>query len=504
MIKCKDILRTIEYNARLLRLADTRQPIPVQESREFGDFGDNAINEVFQHELRVLSLIHRETLVDRDVGIWDYLDLCHTMRADPQRFIEDERERLRHGQRRLRADFGWFLSFGQSLNQARELMIGAYRVAGGEIGDERQAMALLDNTYRRIPPMTKLLIQLLCAEENFEEKLAEDHIWDIKIAKRVRILHPEEASQMTIQAAYRATTINMTELHWRFKRYSLRMRDLYAHRYLVDWRRKRLWNKLYLVIGETGADGVDTGTVENFLQWSTGSQLASVMFGVHPVHVTQLDPEKVCAICQQAPKLKELLMELKGCGHRLHAACLLGYWDQYYYYIHDCPLCRHLTPRLQERFPGFISMAEDIDICYGTDVDAPEIAQNRDHLIRHRQRRGLSPRVWTDGLPEHFWERERIAWLEGTTLKDRLATFPQARALGESDSDSGSSNGECDFEQHDPLNPGSDDNSNDEQDNGSEDGSGASDDNWPEGVMDAAFDPSNDISTVPDPGDLLR
>ena len=121
-------------------------------------------------------------------------------------------------------------------------------------------------------------------------------------------------------------------------------------------------------------------------------------------------------------------------------------WVQEYRYVHDCALCRRRAPRLQDRFPGFIPMAQDV--CYIRDKDASYLADERDHLIRHRQRRGIPPRLWEMDLQKHFWERERIAWLEGESLESRQQSFPKRHAITPED-DSASSNGECEYEDTD-------------------------------------------------------
>ena len=144
MIRCRKIIRAIDCADDLLRFADVRQPSPERADREIGDFGHKALNEVFQHELRLLDLLHKESLIDASGSTWDYQDLCSMMRREPQHFMEDERERLRYGRQRVRPGFSWLHYFQKSLIQSKELMIAAYRAAAREVDNEQEATELMD------------------------------------------------------------------------------------------------------------------------------------------------------------------------------------------------------------------------------------------------------------------------------------------------------------------------------------------------------------------------
>ena len=45
--------------------------------------------------------------------------------------------------------------------------------------------------------MSRLLIDLLCAEHDFESQLEEERIWDIKVEKRIRLIPTRLATQRT-------------------------------------------------------------------------------------------------------------------------------------------------------------------------------------------------------------------------------------------------------------------------------------------------------------------
>ncbi len=111
------------------------------------------------------------------------------------------------------------------------------------------------------------------------------------------------------------------------------------------------------------------------------------------------------------------------------------------------------------------------------------------HRILGRQRRGLAPRFWSADLQKHFWERERIAWLEGAKLESRQETFPRRRVSWESDS--ASSDSECDFVQNNRpgIVVGSDNNS-----------CTGSDDSANNGLDDDSDDPDNGSNDGPDDG----
>ena len=166
--------------------------------------------------------------------------------------------------------------------------------------------------------MTRLLVELFWAEDIFQERLAGTHIWnEIKMEKRIRIFDVQTCGKKSMRAVFRETEDKTNDLRRRFESYSIRMRDLYAHRYLVDWRRQtRVWDQLYFVVSDKGPPGVDQSTIGELLKWSaSGSELAAVCFGVHPLHEFEIEPDTRCAICIETYKADDMIMQLRGCKH---------------------------------------------------------------------------------------------------------------------------------------------------------------------------------------------
>lgn len=446
--RCKELLEGRRYVDRLIRFADKRQPeLPTGVVLPGGQLtptitGDKALSHMFHNRVVLLGLLHLPNLQHPSGGLEAYYNLFDTLHEGPMKGKEYELERV-SGEYQLRSEFQWLVQFQRSVDECLDMFVAAYRFGKGQFADAERVSKFVEQAVMRFPPMTRLLMELLFAECDFEKEYAENHICDIKIEKRVRVLDRESANGRSLNYNRRLVVDRITDLKHCMRKYSIRIRGIFAHRYLVDWGHGRLWKKLYLVMDSEGPEGIPASIIDKFLRFTTlTTPLASKIFSVHPIPSHHINQEDLCVICQERYQVDDFLMELRNCPHRMHAWCVVEYWDRYHYYDNDCPVCRTSSGRIQEIFPYFPIRA--VDVCYHADADASHEEIWRDHFLRHRMRRDIPIEDWEEHLQEHFWERETIAWLEGWTVEERLQMlqfFPSRRV--EWDESSASSDGEC-------------------------------------------------------------
>ncbi|KAK5208979.1 hypothetical protein LTR20_009026 [Exophiala xenobiotica] len=449
--RCRELLEGRRYVDRLMRFADKRQPelptgtVVPDDQLTSTVISDKALSHMCYNRVVLLGLLHLPNLQHPSGSMGAYNNLIHTLNEGPIKAKEYELERV-SGEYQLRPEFQWLEQFRRSVDECLDMLVAAYRFGKGHFSDAGQVLRLIEQAVMRFPPMTRLLMDLLFTDCDFEKEYAVDHICDIRIEKRIRVLDRESANGRSLNDNRGVVVDRISELKHHMKTYSIRMRGLFAHRYLVDWGHGRPWKKLYLVVDSEGPENIPVSIINEFLKFTTlTTPLASKIFSVHPIPSHEINEEDLCVICQERYEADDLLMELRNCPHRMHAGCVIEYWDRYHYYDNDCPVCRTSSESIKEFFPHF--PIRTADVCYHADAHASYDQMRRDHFIRHRMRRDIPVEDWEEHLQEHFWERESIAWLEGCTVEERLQMpdfFPSRRV--EWDESSASSDGECDME----------------------------------------------------------
>ncbi|KAI1610510.1 hypothetical protein EDD36DRAFT_421586 [Exophiala viscosa] len=455
---CEYFLSVRDPATALFRLADRRQPELNQEAIEAPGartttvFTDRGLGAMFVHRGTFLNLLHAPCLQDPPIclrtllgDIWRYDSLIDSIERDPQRFaiLEAERLNLKDASRtkdvppfQLRDEFHWLQAFHRSARESIQLLIATYRFGVDNLSNADKTTELMRSAYCTIPAMTRLLVLLLSSENKFEGRYAAGHVCDTLMPKRLRCVNWRNSSANGMHWAYRETIERTRRLEEGLAKYSMAMRQLYAYRYIAEWCPGRPWKKLYTVVDKkNGSDAI-----KEFMEFTSTTTLARYMFGVHPLFEGDLDPEDICAICQEIYGVGELLMELRNCPHRFHAHCIISHFDQHHRYDNLCPVCRTSAGRIQDFWPYL--QTSDVDVCYGRDSGASVEAGLRDHQIRHYQRRGFDVADWPAKIQEYFWERERLAWLRGATVEQRMALFPHVV-----DDDQASASDDCEWDE---------------------------------------------------------
>ncbi|KIV80424.1 hypothetical protein PV11_07924 [Exophiala sideris] len=414
-------------------------------------FRDPLLEAMFTNHSWLLGLLHVACLQDPPgnrfltmTDTWRYDSLIESFERDPQRFAYFESVRLQDAPPfRFRDEFHWLRAFDQSVREGTQLLVATYRFGQGHFSDADETTELVRKAYLLIPPMTRLLVLLLNNEDVFESTYATKHFCDTLMNKRLRCVNPRLSSYHGYHWAYRQTIEQTERLQEGLAEYTMAMRNLYAYRYIVEWCPGRPWKQIYAVVDESlGADAIT-----EFMQFTSTTALAGHMFSVHPLFQGDIDSEDICAICQETYEAGDILMELRNCPHRFHANCITSHFDQHHRYDNRCPVCRTSAGRIQDFWPHL--RTPDADVCYGRDPGASHEAELRDHQIRHFQRRGMDFVHWPDKIQEYFWERERLAWLDGATVEERMASFPRVV-----DDDQRSMSDDCEW---DPLGAGDED-----------------------------------------------
>lgn len=445
-VTCEYFIRARQHVDRVTRFADQRQPV-LDDAAIKGAAGtvpdavkeDSVLGTMYMHRASLLTHLHEPCLQDPwpRGDLWRYNTVIESVQGPLKPYEEQDTERLQDGPPQPRIEFKWLLDLRRSLEEGINLLIATYRFGLGRFQDADKTAELVEKARGMIPEMTRLIVELLDKEACFEGMYATEHICDTLMNKRLRCVHWGLMSAFSMRWARKETLERTAHLKQQLSRYSMLMRNFFAYRYL-EWVYGRPWKKLYLVSGEETQAAVMT----EFMGFaSTTTPLARLMFSVHPLPLANLCTEEICCICQESYQANDLLMELRHCPHRFHAWCVVAHFDQHNRYDNSCPVCRTSAGRIQDTWPVF-TLGEDPDVCHGRDPEASVVAELSDHQIRHLQRRGVDIFVWPPPLAKHFWERERLAWLNGATIEDRIALFPDE--VGE---DEGSeTDSDCDWD----------------------------------------------------------
>ena len=452
---CEYFLKVRDPAGDLIRLADQRQPELNEDA--IGDpgammtiiLGDPAMGDMFFHRRTFLNLLHAPCLqgppgiFQTAVGDnWRYDALIQSIERSPRKFATLECDRLNltdvapmtdRPLFQIRNEFQWLQAFHLSLREGTQVLIATYRFGLSNFS-YADTTELMRKAYGMIPAMTRLLVLLLSSEDMFEGRYAAGHVCETSMPKRLRCVNWQLSSANGMHWAYKETIKRTRHLEQALAKYSMSMRHLYTYRFIVEWTTGRPWKKIYTVV-----DAYFSDAVKEFMEWTSTTTLARYMFGVHPLLEGDLDPEDICAICQEAYEVGDVLMELRNCPHRFHAKCIVPHFDQNHRYDNLCPMCRRSAGRIQDYW-GHVE-TPDVDVCYGRDSGASVEAYLRDHQIRHYQRRGFDIADWPAKMQEYFWERERLAWLRGWTVEKRMALFPRVV-----DDDQASASDDCEWD----------------------------------------------------------
>lgn len=438
----------------LRRFADERQPaLPKQYIGPGGRLteevrGNEALARMFQHRADLCRVLHSEDLLDVATSR-ELVDIIQSGITD----AKDDEYRLLQGVTQRRNEFHWLADFENSVEECTRALFDTYRVARKHFSSISKVRHFVEKMYAMIPPMTRLVVDLMLAEETFETDHANTHICDVKIEKRVKMAVdvPTDAAVMANQR--QQVLWHMDILKQYASGYSTRIRNLYAYRYLVEWGHGRPWKQMYLVV-DTGKDGIPKDMVDEFLMFTTcTSPLASKMFNVRPMAFSDISNDDICSICQEEYQVNDLVIELRNCRHRMHPECVKGFWDNLHHYDNRCPMCRAENPSIRELFPYFVAEAEDV--CYHADTQASGLAVWLDRAVRHRMRRDLPVDRWEVDLQRHYSTREVEAWLADEPFEERLLSeefFPRRRV--EWDESSATTDGESDEEEGDDEDDG--------------------------------------------------
>lgn len=430
---------------RVMRLANERLPL-MDDATIRGippdDPDDSSfLATVFQRHEMVLNRLHDPCLQDRNGSLERYNIVIDKMRLYSKSAEETESERLQDGSPKLRIEFRWLEDLHRSMEDAISLLIATYRFGMRHFQDPDQrhkSNRLVERAYNMIPEMTRLMVDLLDREADFEGMYSKEHVCDLLMNKRLRCVNFELASQYGMHWAREVTLQRTPYLKKEVAKYSMLMRNRFAYRY-YEWVAGRLWKKLYLVYGED----IGAGTIAEFMNFaSTTTPLARVMLGVHPLPQANLRAGEVCGICLESYQPYDLVMELRNCPHRFHAWCVIKHFDQHHRHDNTCPTCRTSAGTMHD-FWNIRTRDAELDKCYGQDPGARPEADLNDHYIRHWQRRSWDVVYWPPPFQKYFFERERLAWLDGATVADRIALFPDVVNY---DEDSGSEDG-CSWDQ---------------------------------------------------------
>ncbi|KIW10398.1 hypothetical protein PV08_11360 [Exophiala spinifera] len=444
---CRGIQNTRSLLDLLYRFADDRQPPPSKGYIAPGGQltedvrGNEALSHMFRHRVDLCQVLHSSNLLDTPTS----QELTKTMQNGISE-AEKAEFRLLQGLPQPHKEFHWLAEFERSLQECAYALFEAYRIARKHLSPSiTKATRFVEKMYALVPPMTRLLVDLLLAEDAFEEAHARTHICDIKIEKRVKLTVDVPMNVAVMASQREQVRFHMGLLKQHAARYSTKIRDLYAYRYLVEWGHGRPWKQMYLVVDDTsGAGGVPKHIVDEFLIFATcTSPLASKMFNVRPMAFSDIDKEDICSICQEEYQVNDMVIELRHCRHRMHPDCVIEFWDNLHHYDNRCPMCRGQNPSIRELFPYF--KAETKDVCYHADAEASHLATWLDRTIRHRLRRDLPTNCWEADLRRYFSTREVEAWLAGESFEQRLMSedfFPQRRV--EWDESSATTDGEED------------------------------------------------------------
>ncbi|KAL6245004.1 hypothetical protein RBB50_007779 [Rhinocladiella similis] len=461
---CRGIQHTQGLVTLLWRFADDRHPALPKRYIAPGDQlteevrGNEALSRMFQHRMELCGVLHSSNLLDINTT-HKLIDVMQDGRSEGKQ----AESKLLQGLPQPHKEFRWLAEFENSLRESAHALFDTYRVARKHFSSVTKVTRFVEKMYAMIPPMTRLLVDLMLAEDAFETDHALTHICDIRIEKRVKLV-VDVSTDVAIMAGQRQQVqFHMGVMKQYATRYSTRMRDLYAYRYLVEWGHGRPWKQMYLVV-DTGSDGIPKKMVEEFLMFTTcTSPLASKMFNVRPMAFSDIDNDDICSICQEEYQVNHMVVELRHCRHRMHPECVIKFWDDLHHYDNRCPMCREENPSIRELFPYFTAEAEDV--CYHTDTEASKLAVWLDRAVRHRMRRDLPVDHWEVGLQRYFSTREVEAWLEDEPFAERLTSrdfFPQRRV--EWDESSATSAGSYRTEESDGDEDG------DEEEDGREEG----------------------------------
>ncbi|KAA6413197.1 MAG: hypothetical protein FRX48_02941 [Lasallia pustulata] len=217
------------------------------------------------------------------------------------------------------------------------------------VNNQNELLAI-QQAYSTITPITKVLVQCLAKEIDFETRLQRFHVEDELYWKRVSLLVPEDLARLGQGIHRRLESVYWARVERSVNVIQRNVRSIYDYRLVRDWAHRRPWLKLYMVF-DTSANKQLHEAITHIQGWfnEDTDRRNWDLFDVQPVIKGSMPGDNTtCSICMSDFVDSELMMQTH-CRHGFHAQCLMEFWDSEYKYDYSCPLCRQSPGRLRDR-----------------------------------------------------------------------------------------------------------------------------------------------------------